>query len=139
MLMEDMKQLVRDHYEAGVHRGDMQAVERQLNPDFVDHDVLPGTPPGLESTKEYLISLRRAFPDMRVTIEDMIAEGDRVAVRAIWRGTHVGEFMGMAPTNRHFTMSGMVFWRVHNGKLAERWANLDRLSLLRQLGALPPH
>ncbi len=77
--------------------------------------------------------MREAFPDMQVTIPDAVAEGDRVAIRAIWRGTHKGTFRGLAATGRSVTMEGMVFWRIENGKIAERWAIIDLPAVLRQL------
>jgi steroid delta-isomerase-like uncharacterized protein len=137
MSPEQNKILIRNHYEATTHKGDAEAIEEQVAPDFIDHDAPPGTPRGSEGVKKHIAAVRSAFPDIRVTIEDMIAEGDKVAVRATWRGTHQGVYMGIPPTNRQFTFTGMVFWRIENGKIAERWANIDRLSFMQQLGAIP--
>lgn len=134
---KENKQLIVEHYEAVVHAGDAAAIERQLTPDFVDHEAPPGTPPGPAWVVPWSGTLRAAFPDLRVTVEDMVAEGDRVAVRATWRGTHRGPFLALAPTGRSFVFSGMVFWRFAGGRLAERWAEIDRMGLMQQLGALP--
>jgi predicted ester cyclase len=79
--------------------------------------------------------LHTAFPDLRIEIEDIVAEGDRVAVRARWHGTHRG-VLPMIPfpaTNRAVTFTGMVFWRIRDGKIVERWATIDRLGLQQQL------
>jgi steroid delta-isomerase-like uncharacterized protein len=137
MTAEENKKLVLDHYEAFLHRRDDDAVRKQLAADFVDHEMPPGTPAGPEGALQYRSMLLAAFPDLQVKIEDIIAEGDRVAVRAVWTGTHRGTFapMPLPPTNRTGQLSGMVFWRVHDGKLVERWATLDRMGLYQQLTA----
>jgi steroid delta-isomerase-like uncharacterized protein len=137
MTAEENKKLVLNHYESFVERQDEEAVRRQLASDFRDHELPPGTSLGPEPALQYRAALHRAFPDLRIKIEDIVAEGDRVAVRATWTGTHRGP-LPMVPipaTNRAFTITGMVFWRIRDGKIAERWAMLDRLSLQQQLAA----
>lgn len=135
MTTEENKRLVLDHYESFVHQQDAEAVSKQLAADFQDHEMPPGTPPGPEAAVQYRAMLHAAFPDLRIKIEDIVAEGDRVAVRATWTGTHCGPLpvMPIAATNRAFTLTGMVFWRIRDGKIAERWATLDRLGLQQQL------
>lgn len=137
MTVEENKKLVLEHYEDFLHRRDADAVRKQLAADFVDHELPPGTPPGPESALEWRDQLLASFPDLRVKIEDIVAEGDRVAVRATWTGTHRGEFapLKLAATNRSFVFSGMVFWRIRDGQIAERWGTLDRLGLVQQLTA----
>jgi len=137
MTLEENKKLVLDHYDAFVNRRDAEAVRVQLAADFIDHEMPPGTPPGPEPALQWGEMLHQAFPDIRVTIEDIVAEGDRVAVRATWTGTHRGYFppLKLPPTNRRFVFSGMVFWRIREGMIAERWASLDRLGLQIQLSA----
>jgi steroid delta-isomerase-like uncharacterized protein len=137
MTPEENKKLILDHYEAYVNRQDAEAVKEQLTKDFLDHEMPPGTPTGWESAMQWRQTLHGAFPDLRVKIEDVVAEGDRVAVRASWTGTHRGTFppLNLAPTNRSFGFTGMVFWRIRDGRIAERWATLDRLGLLQQLTA----
>ena len=139
MTPEENKQLVLEHYESFVHQRDAEAVRRQLAADFQDHEMPPGTPPGPEAILQYRAVLHTAFPDLRVKIEDAVAEGDRVAVRASWSGTHRGP-LPMVPipaTNRAFTFKGMVFWRIRESKIVERWAVIDRLGLQQQLAANP--
>ena len=135
MGLEENKKLVREHYKSFMDDQDAPAVRRQVAPDFVDHEMPPGTPPGPEPVIQFRNILYEAFPDLRVTLDDMVAEGDRVAVRATWTGTHRGPFpMLPAPvSNRQFTFSGMVFWRVRDGQLVERWGTIDRLGLMQQL------
>lgn len=137
MAAEENKKLVLDHYESFVHKQDAETVRKQLAPDFVDHEMPPGTPPGPDATLRYNEMLHNAFPDLRVKVEDIVAEGDRVAVRARWTGTHRGPFplLNAAPTNRTFVLTGMVFWRIRDGKIVERWAILDRLALQQQLAS----
>ena len=87
MTIEENKKLILDHYESFVHQQDAEAVRKQLAADFRDHEMPPGTPPGPEAALQYRTMLHRALPDLRVKIEDIVAEGDRVAVRASWTGT----------------------------------------------------
>jgi steroid delta-isomerase-like uncharacterized protein len=122
---EANKQLVREHYEQLVNRKNLAAADVQLAPDFIDHAAPPGTPRGPEAARLAMAGLHHALPDVWVTLEDVVAEGDRVAVRATWRGTHQGTFQGLTPSGRKVTLTGMVFWRVANGRIAERWATVD--------------
>ena len=135
MTTEENKKLVLDHYESFVHRQDAEAVTKQLAADFRDHEMPPGTPSGPVAALQYRAMLHKAFPDLRVKIEDIVAEGDRVAVRATWTGTHGGllPIMPIPVSNRAFTFTGMVFWRITAGKIVERWATIDRLGLQQQL------
>jgi predicted ester cyclase len=118
-------ELVLRHYDEFLNNGDMSAAERDLRPDFVDHAAPPGTPPGLESSKAFITMVRSAFPDIQFTEDEVIANGDMVAVSGLWQGTHEGPFFGLEPTGRFGEMRGMVLWRVVQGQLAERWAVLD--------------
>ncbi len=139
MTTEENKKLVLDHYESFVHQQNAEAVREQLAADFQDHEMPPGTPPGPEAVIQYRAMLDTAFPDLRVNVEDTVAEGDLVAVRASWTGTHRGVFplMPLPVTNRTFRFTGMVFWRIRDGKIVERWATIDRLGLQQQLTPKP--
>lgn len=129
---EANRKLIEAHY-AAVWSGDEAAIRRQVTADFVDHAMPEGTAPGPEAVLELSRTLRAGFPDMHVTILQTLAEGDRVAVHARWTGTHQGRFRGLDPTGRNVRMEGMVFWRLADGRIAERWAVLDTGSLQRQL------
>lgn len=131
------KKLVFDHYEELTNRKNLAAIEDQVADDFIDHEAPPHLPTGPEGIRQWLQIVYAAFPDLHVQIEDMVAESDRVAVRAVWRGTHRGAFMGIAPSGREFAFKGLVFWRIRDGRIAERWATLDLLGLTRQLQASP--
>jgi len=117
---ESMKQFIRDHFEQFVNRRNLDIADLNFAPDFVDHgaDVPPGTPPGPHGARQYVGGALERFPDMHVTIEDVIAEDDRVVVRNTWQGTD-------RASGRKLRFGGIVIWRMANGKLAERWAYLE--------------
>lgn len=133
---EQHKALVRRFTEV-VNTGDVDALDEVVVRDLVDHAAFPGQPSGLEGYKQSLALGRRAFPDGRITIEDMIAEGDKVVTRYTSRGTHRGEFLGMLPTGKVVAFTGVVIHRIAGGKIAEEWGNWDQLGLMQQLGAAP--
>jgi steroid delta-isomerase-like uncharacterized protein len=136
-LSEQNKTLARRWFEDLFSRGNLDAAKEILNADFVDH--LPREEErGLEELKQYVIWYRAAFPDIRDTVEELVAEGDKVVVRWMSRGIHQGEFRGVAPTGRHVTFTGMRLFRIAEGKIAESWVNIDELGLLEQLGMVSP-
>ena len=110
------------------------AIDEMIAPAFVDHEDI-ANPRGREHLKPYFAALHTAFPDLTHTVESSIAEGDHVALRSIWRGTQTGEFMGMPPSGKKVCVEGMTFWRVKDGKVVDRWALLDRPTLMQQLQA----
>jgi steroid delta-isomerase-like uncharacterized protein len=139
MSLETNKAIVRDIFEGGLNRGEVDEIAARTAPNFIDHDihVETGISGGPEDMRAALLAIRRGFPDIHVTIEDIVAEGDRVVVRNTWRGTHLGEFNGIPPSGRPVEITGIVIWRIEDGLIAERWATIDTLTLLRQLGVLP--
>jgi predicted ester cyclase len=120
MNSEDSKAFVRRHFEEFVNRQDLSAAERNFAAEYQEHgtDVPPGLPPGPSGPKQYLAAAFQRFPDIHVTIEDIIAEGDRVVVRNTWRATD-------QKAGQKIEFSGIVIWRISQGKLAERWAYLQ--------------
>jgi steroid delta-isomerase-like uncharacterized protein len=126
------KALIRAHYDsAAANAYKPSVIDRQVAADFVDHGH-PGLV-GPESVKAQVRAWRTAFPDLSLTIEDIVAEGDRVTVRGTWRGTHQGTFQGVPPIGRRIEVSGMAFWRVAGGQIREGWNLIDMPALLRQL------
>ena len=117
---EESKVFVRRHFEDFVNRQDLSAADRNFAADYQEHgaDVPPGLPPGPEGPKQYLAAAFKRFPDIQVTIEDIIAEGDKVVVRNVWRATD-------AQAGQKIEFRGIVIWRIVGGKLAERWAYLQ--------------
>ena len=131
----DAKATVRRFYEEVVGRGSTAAAEELLSADLLDHGVPPMFPPGRAGFLQFAASLKTAFPDLRVTVEDLIAEGDQVAARVSVRGTHKGVLLGrLAATGRSATWAGIDIFRLAGGKIVERWNVRDLLSLLQQLG-----
>jgi steroid delta-isomerase-like uncharacterized protein len=134
--VEENKSVVRRYYEAVLNGGEVQALDEMVVPDYEEHDPVPGQGTGRDGIKDRVRILREAF-DPRFTIEDVVAEGDRVVVRWTNTGTHVGEFMGIPPTDRSFTIAGIDIHRIDEGKMAEHWHVVDLFSQLQQLGLLP--
>ncbi len=133
MSAEDNKALVR-RILAEVRDGWTQAVIDQFfAPDYRRHLTPTGPHLTREEQRERASRLRVAFPDAEATLDDMLAERDRVAYRLTIRGTHQGSFLGVAPTGRRVTVSFFAIVRVENGRLAEEWGGLDQVDLLRQL------
>ena len=129
------KLLADQVWEEVWHQGDLERIEELFAPDFVRHD--PGREiHGPEENRRFIKSFRAAFPDAHFTVLDQIAEGNKVAVRYRFQGTHLGDFQGMPPTRKHVTYSGILIYRVANGKIAEQWTEFDLLGFLKQLGAL---
>jgi predicted ester cyclase len=92
---------------------------------------------GLESLKQLIIGLLRAFPDQHETIDDPVAEGDKVVARVRWTGTHQGEYLGVAPSGKQVTYTAITIYRIVGGKVVESWQEGDRLGLMQQLGIIP--
>ncbi|MFQ6116758.1 MAG: ester cyclase [Candidatus Bipolaricaulia bacterium] len=139
MSVEENKALVRRVYEEVHNKGNLDAADELLASDFVDHNPFgPNVPPGPEGIKQEFTVFRRAFPDLNATIEEIIAEGDKVVTRLTIRGTHKGEFMGIAATGKQMILSVIDIVRISGGKVAERWGVEDNLGLMRQLGVVPP-
>jgi steroid delta-isomerase-like uncharacterized protein len=132
------KQLVEDFISALFTDGDLTAVDRYLDPDFVNHDPpLPGSPDGAAGMRQAAEVFRKAFPDWRSDLQHMIAEDDLVAEHFVAHGTHRGSVMGETPTGQEVALRGVNIFRITGGKITERWGRLDDLGLLQQLGLGP--
>lgn len=137
-MSEENKAFMRRFYAEVFNAGKLELIDELLAPDFVDHEEMPGLPPTREGVKQAFAMFRNAFPDLQVTAEDMMAEGDKVVARITMTGTHQGEFMGLAPTGKKIAVSGIDIIRFAGGKAVEHWGQTDTLSLMQQLGAIPP-
>lgn len=131
------KELVRKFFEKGPSGGDIAAADALLARDFSLHVPLPVSGTGIEAINSVITSCRAAFGGLKVTIEDMIAEGDKVTCRFTARGVHTGEFMGVPPTGKDITMTGIEIFRIDNGKIAELWGEANLIGLAQQLGIVP--
>lgn len=138
MSMEANKTLVRQYLEEVVSQGSMAAADQLVAADVIfSSPYTPEPTRDLASFKQMIAGLHAAFPDMRLVEEEAVAEGDKVMSRWVVRGTHTGEFMGLAPTGRQFAITGMSIYRIAGGKIAEGWVNDDSLGMLQQLGIIP--
>ena len=120
MTLAEMKEFIRNHFEEFVNRKNMQIGEVNFAPGFVDHgaDVPPGLETGPEGAIQYVGAALKKVPDLRVSIEDLVAEDDKVVVRNHWIGTD-------AESNERLEFSGIVIWRIANRQIVERWAYLE--------------
>jgi steroid delta-isomerase-like uncharacterized protein len=116
---------------------DLAPMDELLTDDVVYHELPPGLPSGRAGYKAFSQMFLDAFPDLQLTIEDQIAEGDRVVSRVTGRGTHRGELLGIAPTGRRIEASGITIMRFEGGRVAEEWEQLDMLGMMQQLGVMP--
>jgi steroid delta-isomerase-like uncharacterized protein len=137
--MADGTGLIKRFYEDVIGGGQINLVDELTTDDLVDHEEgLPGQPPGREGVKFFITAMREAFPDIRIgSVEPTMVDGNLEAARVILTGTHKGELMGVAATNRSVEIESIDIIRVENGKVAEHWGVTDTMSLMQQLGALP--
>jgi steroid delta-isomerase-like uncharacterized protein len=133
------KDIVRRHFEEIYNHGNYDFADECCTPDVLFHDPLwPETPTGPRGLREYAHWARAAAPDLRFEIEDIIAEGDRVAVRYHFSGTQHGPILGIPPTGRFAVMTGLTFYRMKEGRIAEAWVHWDVLAMLRAMGVPVP-
>jgi steroid delta-isomerase-like uncharacterized protein len=137
-MSEANKKVVRRLFEEVWNKGNLQATDELFAPTYTHHDSsTPDFGRGPESEKKRATLYRTALPDVRLTIDDIISEGETVTARWSCRGTHKGDLNGIAPTGKQVTISGISIARFANGKMAEGWVNWDALSLMQQLGVAP--
>ena len=136
MRPQENKLIVRRLHDEVWTRGKLETVDEVIAPEFVGH--FPGGAwNGIEEFKRRVLRIRSAFPDWSETEEDSLAEGDKVVSRWVSRGTHLGEFMGIAATGRRIVVTEMAIFRFCDGKIVERWSEVDRLGMMQQIGAIP--
>ena len=138
MSVEQNKSLARRWLEEVWGKGDMATVDELAGPDFVWHWAPPGLASDLEGYKRFMRMDFEAFDDVSSVADDVVAEGDKVVGRWTWSGTHKGEFMGVAPTGKRVTLTGICINRIADGKIVEEWGEMDMLGMMQQLGAVPP-
>ena len=139
MSTEDNKELCRRFFEDVFNKLDQNTATEIISPSFVTHHpAYPAGIHGIEGVNRVIATFRVGLPDLQYTIQDMIAEGDKVVVRWIAHGTHQGTFLGIPPTGKKVAATGIDIFRIAFGKLEEAWVNSDILGLLQQIGAIPP-
>ena len=136
MAGEANRRLVEAFYERLWNRGELDAADELLAADFAFRGSLGYQARGPDGFRTYVGMVRAAFPDFHNALEETIAEGDRIAARLTWTGTHRGPFLGIAPTGRRISYQGVGLFTVAGGRLASAWVVGDGYALLRQLGAL---
>ena len=127
----------RRFYEEVINQKHLAVVDEVASATYVSHSFPPGLPPGREGLKAFVSAFHAAFPDGYLSIDQMIAEGETVATRLTFRGTHTGAFLGIPPTGKKVTVPALDMARYADGKLAEHWGGPDQMSLMQQLGVIP--
>ena len=131
--MSPAEEVIRGIYEA-INTGNLALLDKFVAPDYVEHSE--GFQ-GVEPFKQQIAAFRAAFPDLRVTIDDLMIDGDRFASRTTVTGTHTGDLMGMPPTGRSISVEAVDLGRIENGQAKDRWGGLNMYSMLTQLGVIP--
>src|SRR5215212_9864066 len=135
---EETKAVARRWFEDFFNSGNLEVTDEIIAPDHVNHDpTLPDIPTGPEGQKQIVNLYRGAFTNAHISVEDQLAEGDRVVTRWTGSGTHQGELMGVAPTGNQVRITGITINRVSGGKIVESWSNYDALGMMQQIGAIP--
>jgi predicted ester cyclase len=124
--LEANKDLIRHLFEQVIPAGEPAAMRDLVAADFLDHDPLPGQPPGVEGAEYVVSTMHGAHPDLRFTIDDLVAEGDRVTIRWTLRGTNTGPLFDRPPSGQPVELAAIVIFRIANGKITERWAAWKR-------------
>src|SRR5437762_5734380 len=136
-MSEGNKNVVRRLFEEVWNKGNLAVTDELFTPNYAHHDAsTPDVGRGPESEKKRATLYRTAFPDLRLTVEDIIAEGETVTARWSCKGTHKGDLSGIAPTGKQFTISGISVARFTDGKMVEGWVDWDALGLMQQLGVV---
>ena len=139
MLTETNKALSRRFLEEVFNKGKLNVLDEIIAKDHVSTGpgTLPGLPTGPEGQKQLVTVYRNAYPDVHFTIDEQIAEGDKVVTRWTGRGTHKGELFGIPATGKSSTVTGIAVDRIANGKIAESWGIFDQFGMMQQLGVIP--
>lgn len=137
MTTEENKAIYREFLEEVFNKGRLDKLDEFLDPEYVFRDAPLGTPEGPEAIKQVVSMFRSAFPDLKITIEELVAEGDKVCARSTTRGTHQGVLFGVPATGKAVTMKGLTMVRISDGRLVESWVKNDIMGLMSQLDAPP--
>ena len=138
-MSEGNKDLARRFMEEVYNKGNVDFIDEVVAYDYVAHDPSSpeGTGGGADGAKRFVETYRGALPDLRMTVEDLIAEGDKVVTRWTARGTHQGVLMGIPPSGNRVEVTGISVDRIEGGKFVEGWSNYDALGMMQQIGAVP--
>lgn len=125
----------QEQFGEAINSGNLEKFHQLMSSDVVDHDPAPGQGPGVEGFIQFFTTFRTAFPDLEVSVDHMVADEDNVSIAYTVTGTHQGDFMGVAGTNKRISARGVQIARFENGKIVERWGSSNELGILKQLGA----
>lgn len=137
MLQNKNIQLIKRYFDEVWNNGQLEVLDDIISPDYINHN--PGMPnpiPGPDGLKPIIVGIRKAFPDLKYVIENMVVSDDQVAIQTTMHGTHTGDFFGVAPTYKTVRVNQMQIERISNGKIIEHWRVTDELVLLKQLGQI---
>ena len=137
MSTEENKAIVRRMTEEVYNQGTIERIDHFFAASYVHHDPASPHVRDRDGLKEVLRAFHTGCPDLHITIDELLAEGDTVTKRWTYHATHTGDLSGMLPTGKRIMMSGLELFRLANGKIAECWLGYDNLSLMRQLGVIP--
>ncbi|WP_163999288.1 ester cyclase [Pyxidicoccus caerfyrddinensis] len=138
MSVEENKAIYRRFVEEVINQGNLEPIDDLFSPDYVDHSLPPGAPPGRDAVRMIPSLFRGGFPDVHFSIERLVGEGDLVASHVMGRGTHQGTFMGVPASGKQATWASLGIFRVVGGKIVEHWGVPDLAGLMRQIGGQPP-
>jgi predicted ester cyclase len=136
-MSEENQALFRRFIDDVMKNKNVNAIDGLLAPDYIEHNPIPGQPPGLDAMKEFMGMFFAAFPDLDSTIDLLVAEGDIVAGRMTTTGTHTGDFMGIPATGKRVSYTETHIVRIANGIAVEHWGNQDDMAMMQQLGVIP--
>lgn len=137
MSTEENKAIVRRMTDVFYNQGDIERADQFFAASYVHHDPASPQVRDLEGLKEALRAFRAGCPDLHITTDELVAEGDKVLKRWTYHATHTGNLSGLPPTGKRIMMTGLELFRLANGKIAESWLAYDNLSLMQQLGIIP--
>ena len=137
MSVEENQAIVRRYCDEVVNEGNVAILDELWAKDLINHGLAPGLVQGVEGVRQLLTRYHTAFPDLKFTIEDMITEDDKVAIRLTMTGTHKGELLGIAPSGNRVDVMTIAIYRFDGSKIVETWGVRDNLKLMQQIGAMP--
>jgi steroid delta-isomerase-like uncharacterized protein len=132
------KSIIHRVFGEAFNQGNLAAIDELVAPNSISHHFSWGMPANRMGFKQLITTFRMAFPDLHCTVEDEIIQDDKIAAHWTMRGTHKGPFLGNSPTNRSIAVQGLIYARIENGQIVENWTFVDQMSVLQQLGMVPP-
>ena len=137
MSIEENKSIARRYIEDLWGKGNLALLDHLISEIFINHSPALNESPGVDGINERIDAFHNAFSYLEFIIEDLVSEEDKIAIRGLFQGIHTGEFMGAPPTGQQVIMTWIIILRIEDGKITDRWANMDDLGLMSQLGSFP--